>query len=119
MDLSSVIKNQRVSVVDEVEYGTYLWKMPDGTYLADADQNFLSIFSMKNDLVKITRLSAAAKSCGIDEGQAVFFAGMRQISDDEYEVQKQRLGAGEIPDDHDIAALVESAKAKRAGFSDE
>jgi hypothetical protein len=119
MDLNGIIKNSRISVVDEVEYGTYLWKMPDGTYLADADQNFLSIFSMRNDLVKISRLSSAARSYGVDEGQAVFFAGMRQIDDDEYESQKQRLAAGEIPDEFDISSLKDSIKAKEAGLTDD
>jgi hypothetical protein len=119
MDLNSVIKNPRVSVVQEEEYGTYLWKMPDGTFVADGDQNFLAIFSMRGDLIKIARLRAAAKSYGIEEGQPAFQAGMRMISDEEYQEQRDRMSAGEIPDEFDISALKDGIKAKEAGLTDD
>lgn len=122
MDLSilkDVVKNPRVSVVDEVEYGTYLWKMPDGSYVSDGNENFLAIQSMRNDLSRITKLSAEARSYGIEEGGPVFFPGMRMISDAEYAEQKDRLAQGYIPDDHDIPALVDSIKGKDAGLTDD
>lgn len=117
--LKDKVKNTRVSVVDEVEYGTYLWKMPDGSYVSDGEQNFLAVMSMRGDLSRIAKLSEVARAYGIDEGGPIFFPGMRMISDEEHAEQTQRLAEGYIPDDHDIPALVDAAKAQKAGLTDD
>lgn len=98
------------TIVDEVNYGVYVWEMPDGRWVADEDENWLCIASMRGDLRRMQELAAAARSFGIEEGHPEFLAGHRLVSDEEYETQKQRMAWGLIPDDHDIPALAEDLK---------
>jgi hypothetical protein len=107
------MKNSRMQVVEEVTYGLYLWQMPDGGLVCDEDKNYLNVAAIKGDIRKINALKAAAKTLGLEEGKPIWFSGHRQITDDEYEEQKQRLEWGLIPDELDVPAIKEDLNEKK------
>lgn len=96
--------------VNEVSYGVYVWKMPDGKIVGDDSGHFLSIAGMANDIEKMNMMRLSVAEYGITEGQPVFLSGHRKVSDEEYERQKARAADGLTPDDHDIPSLVEDLK---------
>lgn len=103
-------KKTRIRVIEDQPFGVYVWRMPDGRFVANDTEDFLSIAAMKGDQRKIDILKDAVKAFKsefpeIENGRAVFLSGHRQVSDDEYERQKQRAAWGLTPDDHDIGAL--------------
>lgn len=101
-----------VTEVEEVNYGLYLWQTTDGKLVADDDGNYLNIAAMKGDIRKINKLKAAAKSYGL-EGEPVWFSGHRQITEDEWNEQHQRMNVGLVPDELDISAIKEDIEQKR------
>jgi hypothetical protein len=103
----------KVTEVEEVNYGTYVWQMPDGSLVTDEDGNFMCIYAIKGDANKISQLRKFAKSHGIEEGKPFWFSGHRPISQDEYENQKQRMDWGLVPDEWDIPALKEDLENKK------
>jgi hypothetical protein len=107
------MSKMKVQQVEEVSYGLYLWQMPNGSVVTDEDGNYLNVAAMKGDVRKINALRQAAKSYGLEEGQPVWFSGHRQITDDEYNDQKERLEWGLIPDELDVPAIKEDLKEKR------
>jgi hypothetical protein len=106
-------KNTKMTVVDEVSYGLYLWQMPDGSLVTDEDGNHMNIAAIKGDIRKINALKDFAKSWGVEEGKPVWFSGHRQVTSDEYEEQKQRLEWGLIPDELDVPAIKEDLVQKK------
>ena len=100
-------------VIEEVNYGIYVWELPDGRVVGDDEGNFLNVAAFKGDSVKINMLVDAVRSYGITEGQTKFLAGHRRVTDEEYEEQKQRLKWGLIPDEYDAPAYAEEI-AQRA-----
>jgi hypothetical protein len=107
------MSKMKVQQVEEVSYGLYLWQMPDGSIVTDEDGNYLNVAAMKGDVRKINALRQAAKSYGLEEGQPIWFSGHRQITDDEYNDQKERLEWGLIPDELDVPAIKEDLVEKR------
>jgi hypothetical protein len=107
------MSKMKVQQVEEVSYGLYLWQMPNGSVVTDEDGNYLNVAAMKGDVRKINALRQAAKSYSLEEGQPVWFSGHRQITDDEYNDQKERLEWGLIPDELDVPAIKEDLKEKR------
>jgi hypothetical protein len=108
-----MLSKKRVTAVEEVQYGVYLWQMPDGGLVCDEDRNYLSISAMKGDIKKIQILKNVAKHYGLENGRPVWFSGHRKISDEEYETQKQRLEWGLIPDELDVPAIKEDLEQKK------
>jgi len=96
-------------------FGVYLWRMPNGSYIADGEGNFLSIAAEVGDVIRIHRLKETVKSFGITEGEPVFFAGHRKISDEEYEIQRERARLGLVPDTEDVGSLVDDLRNKKNG----
>jgi hypothetical protein len=96
-------------------FGVYLWKMPNGAYIADEDRNFLSIASEFGDVRRIAELRAAVKSFGIDEGEPQFFPGHRKVSDEEYEEQLARASEGLVPDEYDVGFYADDLRDKANG----
>jgi hypothetical protein len=114
--MSNTRKRSRIRPVEQgqfYDFGVYMWQMPNGSFIADDDRNFLNIPSQKGDIVRIGRLRDAVKAFGITEGEPVFFAGHRRVTDEEYYEQQERLKDGYIPDDHDLPAMVEDARDQR------
>lgn len=94
-------------VIKEVNWGLYVWEMPDGRWIGDDEGNFLNIPSTEGDLSRIKKLSDAVRSYGIHSGRPKFLAGHRQVTDEEYERQQDRMRLGLLPDEYDIPALIE------------
>lgn len=103
----------KVTQVEEVPYGTYVWMMPDGKIVTDENGNYMCVFSTKGNVSKINSLKNLAKEYGVEEGKPMFISGARPISDDEYEEQKQRLEWGLVPDEKDLPALKEDLVQKK------
>jgi len=103
----------KITPVEEVNYGTYLWQMPDGKLVSDEDGNFMCIYAIKGDVKKITELRNFAKSYGVEDGEPVWFSGHRPVSAEEYDNQKQRMDWGLVADEWDIPALKEDLEQKK------
>ena len=103
----------KITPVEEVNYGTYLWQMPDGKLVSDEEGSFMCVYAIKGDVKKITELRNFAKSYGIEEGEPVWFSGHRPISAEEYDNQKQRMDWGLVADEWDIPALKEDLEQKK------
>ncbi len=107
----------KITVIDETEFGLYLWETQDGKLVCDEDANYLNIPSVKGDKKKIKLLELAAKDCGIIGGKAVFFSGNRRVTDEEYEHQRQRMEWGLIPDELDYGAAREEVFNLQKGYN--
>ena len=103
------------SLVEEASYGTYVWQCADGTFLVDDELRHLSIFAMKGDREKMKALADAARHYGFAEGQPVFWAGNRKVTDDEFEEQVMRERLGLVPDPLDYGAIQDEMRAHRNG----
>jgi len=101
------------SLVTENLPGVYVWEMPDGSWVGDDDGNFMNIVSMRGDRKRIAQITDAARSYGILSGKPMFLEGHKPVSDEEYEIQRQRLHAGEMPDQWDLGNLIDEAKRER------
>jgi hypothetical protein len=115
-DIGQVMPNQigktRVSVVEEPfsDYGIYVWQLRSGKMFTDGEGNALSIDSMKGDESRIALLRNEATWLGQPDGQAVFFANVRKVSDEEYSEQIDRMAQGYIPSETDLGAMVDAKK---------
>jgi hypothetical protein len=101
------LNTTRKQIVEEVAYGVYVWEMPDGRWIGDDDGNFLNIPAMKGDRKRMQQLKDTVRSYGITEGKPYFLAGHRQVTDEEFEYQKQRMAFGLVPDELDVPAFKE------------
>jgi len=99
-DIGQVMPNQigktRVTVVEEPfsDYGIYVWQLRSGKVLTDDHGNALSIDSMKGDESRITLLRNEARWLGFTDGQPLFYANVRKVSDEEYSEQLDRMQQG-------------------------
>jgi hypothetical protein len=94
-------------IVDDLNYGVYIWRDGKGRAVVDSDYNYLMIASKKGDAKKIRLLTEAVRSFGIMDGAEEFCAGSRPISDAEFEVQKERQENGLVPDEYDLGNLID------------
>lgn len=95
----------KVSAVEEVPWGLYLFELPNGMYLGDEDGNLLNIPAQRGDIKKMNRICEVAKVLGFPEGTPVFMSGVRRVTSDEYDDQKERMLDGKTPDPYDVGAL--------------
>lgn len=100
-------------VVEEEEYGLYIWVTDDGLRVANEDGQTMNIPSKRGDQEKIKALRDAARYYGITGGKPVFLSGKRRVSDSEWDYQNERLRAGLIPDPLDFRAMEEEQKYAR------
>lgn len=114
------IGKSRLKVIDKnYDWGIYVWKKANGKWFTDGQGNVLNIPAMKGDISKIAELKQAAAHYGQPDGEAVFFAGLNRISDDEYSEQKQRMSEGLIPNLNDLGAVHAAQQTiKRYGAAD-
>jgi len=92
------MKNLKITKVeDRSPYGIYVWLLPDGNVFKDNENNVLNIPSMRGDITKMLEISKAAAHYGQPDGKAVFIAGVGRISDEEYEIDKERMENGLLP----------------------
>jgi hypothetical protein len=73
---------------------------------------------MKGDESRISLLRSEASWNGQPHGQAVFFANVRKVSDEEYSEQVDRMAQGYIPSETDLGALI-AAKRTQLEFGNE
>lgn len=106
------METKGIKVVEESEYGLYVWQMPDGKWVGDTDGNFMNIPARKGDLKAMSAISKAARYYGVEEGGPVFVSNRRRVTDDEYDHQRERLANGLLADEYDYAALEDEAKNK-------
>ena len=124
-DIGQVMPNQigktKVSVVEEPfsDYGIYVWQLRSGKMFTDGEGNALSIDSMKGDESRIALLRNEATWLGQPDGQAVFFANVRKVSDEEYSEQLDRMTQGYIPSETDLGALIDAKKTFNQFGSDD
>lgn len=106
------IGKTKVSVVEEPfsDYGIYVWQLRSGKVFTDDEGNALSIDSMRGDESRIALLRNEASWLGQPDGQAIFFANVRKVSDEEYSEQIDRMAQGLIPSETDLGALIDAKK---------
>jgi hypothetical protein len=115
-DIGQVMPNQigktKVSVVEEPfsDYGIYVWQLRSGKVFTDDEGNALSIDSMRGDESRIALLRNEASWLGQPDGQAIFFANVRKVSDEEYSEQIDRMAQGLIPSETDLGAIIDAKK---------
>jgi len=95
-------KPKRTLIADNVPYGVCLWKLPDGRYVQNANQDYLNCAGKVGDKVVEEKMRAAARSLGIEGGIAWWMPGFRQISQMEWDDQMERLQDGKTPDLADV-----------------
>lgn len=103
----------KITPVDEVNWGLYMWQMPDESLVMDDEGGYLCVPSVKGDIRQIKKIKDAAKHHGLDEGKPIFFSGHRAVTDEELEEQKSRSNLGLIPDPQDLPAMMEYVKEMR------
>ena len=103
----------KITSVDEVNWGLYMWQMPDESLVMDDEGGHLCIPSLKGDIRQMKKLKRAAQEYGVDEGQPIFFAGHRQVTDEELAEQRSRADIGLVPDPQDLPAMMEFIKEQR------
>jgi hypothetical protein len=107
----------KITPIDEVNWGMYMWQMSDGTLVMDEEGGYLSIPSIKGDVRQIKKLKDAAAGHGLSEGKPIFFSGHRPVTDEELIEQRQRMDMGLVPDPQDLPAMMEYFKeAKEMGL---
>lgn len=94
-------KNVRAQEIDEVPYGVYVWKMPNGQYVGDEDGNMMSIQSRRGDIQKMAELRRVAQYYGLEEGEPHYISGGRWVTDEEYDLMRERMEEGLVPDPAD------------------
>lgn len=102
----------RTRIVSETNQGIYVWQLPDGNFLAEG-LNVLSINSVRGDLQKMAEISRAAREYGYPDGTPVFVEGNRKISDEEFEIQYERMMNGLVPDPLDVGNYQDSVRDLR------
>ena len=102
-------------VTPDVDWGVYLWRLPDGNLFKDDDNNYLNIRSREYDLEKMQEMREAAAYYGKPEGELYFKAGVEQATDDEHQRQKEMMRSGEIHE-RDYGALMDEKRAAAVGL---
>jgi hypothetical protein len=117
-DIGQVMPNQigktKVSLIEEPfsDYGIYVWQLRSGKVLTDDSGNALSIDSMRGDESRVTLLRNEARWLGFPDGQPLFYANVRKVSDEEYSEQIDRMAQGYIPSETDLGALIAAKKTQ-------
>lgn len=101
------MNSKNPAVIDDIQYGVYIWRDAQGRAVVDSDYNYMLIPSKKEDAKKIRLLQEAARAHGITDGYAEFHAGSRPVSDAEWEHQKSRQEQGLVPDEYDLGNLID------------
>ena len=110
----------RVRTVEpDLEYGLYLWKMPNGRFFSDGDGNYLNVESLRGDIEKMSILRKAAAHYGQPDGQPHFLPGGARATDEEYSEQLDRLKNGYIPSLNDVGAVADAKRAVAKNGDDE
>ncbi len=91
----------------------YVWRNKDGDIVGDDDGNTMNVFCMKGDQKAIKAITDAAAYYGFPEGQAEWWSGARQITDEELEEQQARERLGLVADPLDYGAIKDEEKRRQ------
>jgi hypothetical protein len=101
----------RLTVIEKQgEHGLYVWQTPEGKIVTDGDGNTMNIPARRGDIEAISKITKAAAYYGFPEGKAVFRAGQRRVTEEEYSEQLDRMKEGYIPSETDLGAWYEAAR---------
>lgn len=104
----------KITVIEKQgDDGIYVWKTPDGKVVTDGNGNTMNIPARRGDIEAMSKITKAAAYYGFPEGQAVFRAGQRRITDEEHSEQLSRMKEGYIPSETDIGAWMDAEKGIR------
>ena len=67
---------QKVTLVEESDYGLYLWETDDGKLICDEDSNYLNIPAKKGDRERVRLLELAALWAVSDIDPAIVAAAL-------------------------------------------
>ncbi len=110
----------RVSeVTPDVNYGVYMWRLPNGRLFTDGDGNYLNIPALYGEISKIAELRKAAAYYGQPEGTPHWQPGVQRATDEEYSEQLDRLKEGYIPSLNDVGAVIDAKRGIAAHGGDE
>lgn len=105
----------KLSVVKkQAPWGIYVWVTPEGGVLINSNGDLLNIPARQYDIEAISKITAAAKYYGHEEGFAEYWPGVQRITDEEHSVQLDRMKQGLIASETDIGAWMDAAKGARA-----
>ena len=104
------MKLKNISEVKETDFGVYYWVTDDHRPVVNTEGHNLCVYSHRSYRTKIEALKRNARYWGIEGGYAVFQEGVRPVSEEEYQVQVERMAAGEEPDPFSPASVAEIAK---------
>lgn len=109
------VNRMKITSIEETNEGLYVWETDGGAWIMDEDRNLMNIQSVKGDKDKIDAITKAAhyfmKEMGVEpNGKPVFLAGVRRLTDEQYEEQVARQAAGLTPDPFDVGALQDDLK---------
>lgn len=109
-------KRTNIDVVEEVPWGMYVWRCPDGQVLGDDDGNVMNVFVMDPAHRPAARqaLRDAARYWGQPEGEPEWWSGSRPIDDDQLAYQTERAAQGLTPDPFDLGAIRDEMRALKA-----
>lgn len=98
-----LLKPKRTIDDPDMEWGLCVWQLPDGTYVQDAEGNYLSAGPAKlYNRTVMQNMVGAVRSLGVTEGKPFWLPGFRKVSNSEWEDQMERLMEGKIPDAADL-----------------
>jgi len=105
----------RITVIDKQgDDGIYVWRTPEGKIVDDGNGNIMNIPARRGDITAISKITKAAAHYGFSEGEAVFRAGQRRITEEEYSEQVDRMREGFIPSETDLGAWYDAEKGIKA-----
>ena len=106
-------KHKISEVKPDVNWGLYMWKLPNGRLFKDGDGNYLNIPSRKHDLAKISEVRKAATYYGQPEGTPHFEPGVSRATEEERKEQEDMMAAGEVLP-NDFGAIADTLRGVKA-----
>jgi hypothetical protein len=102
---NKVGKSKATVIPKMYDWGIYAWKLSNGRWFTDGQGNVLNIPSHRGDLQQMSKLRETAAHYGQPDGEAVFFPGLKRVSEETYSEQLDRMLQGLIPNMDDLGAV--------------
>lgn len=110
-DKPKTVSKPRIrEVKPDVEWGLYMWRLPNGKLFSDGEGNYLNIPSRKHDLDKIRQIREAAAYYGQPEGTIHFEPGVQRATEEERREQEDMMRQG-IIHDTDFGGLADELRS--------
>ncbi len=99
---------KRTMQAEEMKFGVCVWRFPNGSYLMDKDQNYLSTQGRPYDKEIESRMKKAVYGdFGDIKGEPFWLPGFRKISESEWDDEMETLLEGGTPDPTDLVRQIE------------